>query len=301
MAGLSGAHQRPWRFRGYVFVGTDQGSLEVFDISNPLAPKLIGGCNTARAFVSSPRMGVRGKHVCLTGWFGAGTNSATGFQVIDVSKPDRPNPIGWYETSDFQANGVTMAENYAYLAGVRITGPNAAVARLLVVDISDPVKPQLASACEWEGNAQDVTISGNYAYVSGNGGWSWPTGLGLAVIDLSDPAKPQLVVGVSGVYGRLAVSGRYECTLAGGRQFGTNRVTGLEYRYLRSSPAPTVGDECEGEAGTWWCPATMPSCGTVAGLVRTILPRGARRHEQPVHARTRGPIGWYGLSFGGVR
>ena len=57
------------------------------------------------------------------------------------------------------------------------------VSGLAVVDIADPVTPVLEGTCDTPGNAQDVFVSGSFAYIAdGNGG--------LRIVDVSDPSLP---------------------------------------------------------------------------------------------------------------
>ncbi|MCP4711717.1 MAG: T9SS type A sorting domain-containing protein [Planctomycetes bacterium] len=53
-----------------------------------------------------------------------------------------------------------------------------------VMDISDPANPQIIGEVELAGSSFDIDISGNYAYLAGNG---------LTVIDISDLSQPVIV------------------------------------------------------------------------------------------------------------
>jgi hypothetical protein len=73
--------------------------------------------------------------------------------------------------------GIAVAGDYVYLAnwseGLRI------------VDISDPALPTVVGSVAGQGIADDVEVSGGYAYMIDGGG--------LRVIDVSDPANPVIV------------------------------------------------------------------------------------------------------------
>jgi hypothetical protein len=69
--------------------------------------------------------------------------------------------------------------DYAYLCG-------GGTFDLAIVDISDPSQPTLISTLDSLYNVEDVSVSGNYAYLA------WSVG-GLAVVDVADPAEPVMV------------------------------------------------------------------------------------------------------------
>jgi hypothetical protein len=56
---------------------------------------------------------------------------------------------------------------------------------LVVVDISNPASPALAGGYNTADYANDVTVSGNYAYLAD--GWN-----GLLRLNISNPASPTL-------------------------------------------------------------------------------------------------------------
>lgn len=71
---------------------------------------------------------------------------------------------------------------------------------LHAMDVSDPGNPLIISMIEIN-SAQDLAVSGNFAFVIGEGG--------LQVIDISDPTRLRLVGGFGGVTGNaLAVTGQ---------------------------------------------------------------------------------------------
>ena len=89
------------------------------------------------------------------------------------------------------ANRVRVSGNYAYVA--------AGTAGLLVVDISDPVRPGIVTSLTTT-NAKDIDLYQNSVYLAdGNGG--------LKVIDISDPLAPvQIGSYNSGIVDAFAVS-----------------------------------------------------------------------------------------------
>jgi hypothetical protein len=98
---------------------------------------------------------------------------------------------------------VAVAGQCAYVADDQTIGGG-----LRVIDVSDPDNPVQRGYCETPGDAFDVALAGDYAYVA-----DWDAG--VSVIDVSDPTNPQVVgqydtpglamgVAVCGAYAYLA-------------------------------------------------------------------------------------------------
>ncbi len=73
-----------------------------------------------------------------------------------------------------QAYGVTMVGPYAYCAWVN---------GLVILDVSNPLDPQLISRTYCQGNGLDVDVAGDYAFLANDTS-------GLQVINVSDPHNP---------------------------------------------------------------------------------------------------------------
>ena len=153
--------------RAYVAAGT--AGLQVVDISDPVAPALMGGYNTDGK--------AEGVYVAdnLVAYIADG---AEGLQVIDVSKPAKPKRLGGYKTGGY-ASGVWVVGDIAYLADGASKG-------LQIFDVSNPAAPAPVRSIGTGGTAEDVYVAGNYAYVA-NGE------KGLQVIDV-DPLNPLTLV-----------------------------------------------------------------------------------------------------------
>ncbi len=94
-------------------------------------------------------------------------------------------------------NGIQIATsgNYAYV--VRNGGTN-----FLVLDVSNPASPSLVGSLTLTNTLTDITVSGNYAYVTGTS-----DSAELQVVDISNPASPSLAatLNMSGNGNGLAV------------------------------------------------------------------------------------------------
>jgi hypothetical protein len=93
---------------------------------------------------------------------------------------------------------VAVKGNYAYT----VNGGG-----LRVVDVSDPTEPKEAGFCGTPGDAQEVTVAGDYAYTGEEGD---PTG-SMSIINVSDPLSPAAtgVYVTSGHIYDVAVDGEY--------------------------------------------------------------------------------------------
>ena len=187
--------------RAYV-VGTGVGGLQVIDISNPIAPAVIGSLalNEAsnvtaagpRVYVADGTFGVRivnatvlpptivGSYnspgfaldVFVSGTTAYVADHTSGLRVVNVTNPALP-----VETSSFataaSCRDVVVSGKVAYVA--------CATQGLLTLDLSVS-PPSLLDVCDTPDNAWAVAVTGNFAYVADRAG-------GLQVIDVTDPAN----------------------------------------------------------------------------------------------------------------
>jgi len=169
----------------FAYVAAGSTGVQVFDISNPLAPKRVGTVDTSGSAYG----------VTLSGNYAYVADGEAGLQVVDVSDASSLRRVGGFETSG-SAYGVAVSGNYAYLAdgsaGVR------------VIEVSNRVEPKRVGGFSSSGWAYGVAIAGRYAYVA-DGYY------GLQVMDLSDSFAARRVGGfdTSGYAYGVAVSGNY--------------------------------------------------------------------------------------------
>ncbi len=194
------------------------GLFQVFDISDPSAPRIAGSCrvpgNTPGAVAAE------GSLVFAANWngkadtqqlhiidisepstptlltsYGTPRGSTTydiavsgsdllvaaagGLWIIDVSKPRTPALLSTFRGRARWVRGVDFSGSMAYIATSMATGASW----LQIVDISDPSAPTQVGICRTPGVAQDVAVLGTLAFVADREA-------GLEVIDVSDPANP---------------------------------------------------------------------------------------------------------------
>jgi hypothetical protein len=174
--------------------------LGVMDISDPSKPKNVGRYEAGTALVG---LALQGNYGYVAGRPSQGRG---GLHVVDISDPSNPRLAGRYDGGG-EAFGVAVFGIYAYLVqGPRWNGSNIVSGGLHISDISNPMNPRRAGVYDTTGSAHDVTVSGNYAYLVGEG-------IGLHVLDISNPAQPQRFGAIDsnelGTTETVAVSGGY--------------------------------------------------------------------------------------------
>jgi len=178
----------------YALLANWGGGLNVIDVSDVAAPRLVG---------EFAERGAVARDVEVSGNLACVVDGDAGLLVpIDVSNPANPQWLSRYEVGD-SFSGFALQGNHAYLATWR--------SGLRVIDLSDPAKPRQVGAVTNDFRVNHVAVAGNYAYAAAewNEGGVWIRG--LRVIDISDPTNPSPIGGcpTPGVAMRVAVSGRY--------------------------------------------------------------------------------------------
>lgn len=130
-------------------------------------------------------------------------------EIIDVANPEMPQKVGEYVFSSEQPDNEwtsTVGENYGFM--IRRAPGLSDLAELLVIDLSNPTRPQLISTLALsQGDVRDITVADNYAYILGING--------MSVFDISDPDNPRQA-GVSRFGGEKIFVDRTTLYVAGG-------------------------------------------------------------------------------------
>lgn len=200
----------------YVYLAEGDSGLKVIDVSNLNNPiqvselllpgpvnKLIA--NNQTLYVAEGR------------WDGG--QWIGGLRTLDVSDPFNPQPLGFYD-SPGESNFISLVGDYVYmnkqyvetliidisdlnnptLAGSFSTRfGNAYLSGYLlfigmkIFDVSNPLNPILLGEAVFQGGAEDVTVSDNYAFIT-NGNYydgnAWRVGQKIRVFNITDPANP---------------------------------------------------------------------------------------------------------------
>jgi hypothetical protein len=136
----------------------------VLDVSGPSASREVG-------FFNAPR---RLENLTVTGEF-AYVKSGTVLQIIDLSAPANPRPVGSIGVGSLDFKKMAVAGDYAYLA----SGNGG----MRVLDVSDPAHPQMVDTLANGGWVTDVAATDRHAYLLDGGK--------LEVLDVSNSTAPQ--------------------------------------------------------------------------------------------------------------
>jgi hypothetical protein len=171
----------------YAYVTSESHGLDIIDISNPYAPKLVSSIKTGFGYTNG--VYIKNSYAYVVG------KKRGGMKIIDISNPSNPYIVGAINSPD-RAYAVEVVGEYAYISGGSVG--------LVIVDISNPKNPQLAGVYNTSGYAVFTRVVGELAYVADEGG-------GLQIINIKNPKNPQLVgsldVGIK--YNALDVLGKY--------------------------------------------------------------------------------------------
>jgi hypothetical protein len=212
----------------YVVTAGTSDSLQVFDVSNPEEPVVLGSVSVGN---DPEQITVSNDYAYVANF---GDNSLS---VVDVSNPSSPSVVGTLSLTGLTTD-VFHAGKYLYVTdggSMKIVDvvnpanpvviselalgniPNSVVVQgryayvgneaseLHIIDVADPYNPTLLSTVSGlDGAVHAISVQGRYVYVSGNFN-------GFETIDVADPASPVLVddlSGLSGIYS-MEAAGRY--------------------------------------------------------------------------------------------
>jgi hypothetical protein len=176
----------------YAYVADWSGFMHAIDVTEATDPELVD-----ISLVSYENEKISGTHsVYVAGNNAYFTNYRNGLQQIDVSDLEHPELNGTYDTpADALAVYVTeyVTEDsstlYAYVVDDSAgTDPGEEGLRIIEVLDFSPLPlifPELKGFCATPGDAQDIFVSGDYAYVADGGS-------GLQIINVSDKANASI-------------------------------------------------------------------------------------------------------------
>ncbi len=106
-----------------------------------------------------------------------------GLAIIDL-EPDAAAPKAWLQT-DGRSRAIAVSGRHAFLAdgSATLDDGSQVPSALVVIDVSQPDAPEVVSSVALSGEARDVAVAGEHAYVAGDAS-------GLLVLDVTDPAAP---------------------------------------------------------------------------------------------------------------
>ncbi len=151
------------------YVAADDAGLKIIDVSNPNAPKYLGGCITGG---SAMDVQVNGNYAYVADY-------AQGLKVVDITNPAFPKIVGKYSTEGL-ALGLHVVGNTAYVCD----------GDLNIIDVSNPTALKRLGVYTTGDNgfAWNVQVVGNLAYLAADSD-------GLQIIDISQPGSPIIIGG----------------------------------------------------------------------------------------------------------
>jgi len=186
----------------YAYLTDYNCGLRMVDTSNPSRPRVIGSYSLLKRESGEYKVcdvAVMGNFAYLVYEDEHYGNELGGLGVLDVSDPSHPSELGFCDMNngwgDHFNYRVAIAGDYAYIAGR---------GEIFVVDVSDSTQPREAGSLDFDGEALDMAVTGNYAYVAVEDS-------SLRVVDVSNPAQPR-EIGFCSTVGRalaVAVDGNY--------------------------------------------------------------------------------------------
>ncbi|NER21807.1 MAG: hypothetical protein F6J96_14145 [Symploca sp. SIO1C2] len=189
------------------YVADLDSGLQIIDVKDPTAPKILGSIDTHRAL----RLAIADNKAYIADW-------TSGLQIIDVSNVEAPQLLGSFDTPDY-AHEVAISDNKAYVAdygsGVQI------------IDVKDPADPKHLSSFNTPGSALGVLLVGNTAYVADGKS-------GLQILDVSHPNAPTLL----GSFDTPGVA--YKVAIADNIAYVADEEYGLQIIDVSNSEAPKL-------------------------------------------------------------
>jgi hypothetical protein len=182
---------------GYAYVTRNTQGLQIYDVSNPSEPVMVGSYDTP-GFA---------KDVAVSGDY-AYVADGSSLQVINVANPAAPVFVASLAT--VQSSGVTVAGQTAYVCASSV---------LLTVDVSNPsvpIKTVTTPVPTLAGVFTSSRLDSGRLYCSLGSG-------GLCVFSVTNPAAPVFL----GALGELGGGSASRVEVAGGRAYLANGSEGL--------------------------------------------------------------------------
>jgi hypothetical protein len=155
----------------YAYVGSGlEGALAIMDISTPLLPQQVGSYTLEGVFAD---IAVKGNYAYVLD----GSAYAGGIIVLDISNPAAPVEVHTLTFRDYlSACGSATVEDMHLIGDYLVLAEDNLTESVFILDISNPINPQLVSQYPFDGGAYSVFGLFNRLYIGGR--------LGLHVLQL---------------------------------------------------------------------------------------------------------------------
>lgn len=206
----------------YAYVTDGYAGIQVVDISTPSNPSHVGSYN--------PSSGQFNGLYVKDGYIYTSMVSSGTFFILDASDPSHLSLKSSYNLEgnhyEFLA---TVNGSYAYMVATAEDGSYGDYRYLAIVSLVDLANPEEVSRLDLDCVIEDVSVNGNYAYVSCGSD-------GLKIINISTPSSPSLVKSYA------LSAGAYALTVSGNYAYVSTEEGGLSIINISTPSLPsTVG------------------------------------------------------------
>ncbi len=165
-----------------LFVGYDNGYVQLFDVSSPTQPVSIADVFASGGSFNEYRKEVWELVLQDTLLYVA---FESGLNILNISDVSHPEIIGSFQTSEewWISHAVEVVDGIAYLAA----------GKLWIIDVSDPTNPTEISQYSTYEYASDLEISGNILFVADKSNSDPSVYSRLTAVDVSDPEFPETI------------------------------------------------------------------------------------------------------------
>ena len=218
--------------------------------------------------------------VALSGTYAYVATHLGRVEIIDASDPARLFRVGGFEVADDWLNPRLVVSDKLLFVMIALFDPlglSIQTRGLLIMDISDPRKPQQLAffRCDPDQVPEDFIVSGNYAYVAAGD---------LLVVDISNPAQPELAAVYPGKAFSLAVADQFAYLAGEGLEIIDISDPRRPQR-VSNMRAGLVRDVVVGGGHAYMVSITPPEIDTAIEIVDV----GDPSHPQQVDRYTTGP------------
>ncbi|HLB95624.1 MAG TPA: hypothetical protein VJK26_01830 [Patescibacteria group bacterium] len=223
---------------GNYLYATDNQTLKIINIQNPLSPTLTGTLNLPDS----------GYGVTVASGKAYIADYLAGLVIANVSNPAAPSILGQLDTPG-QAFSVAVSGNTAIVAD----GSGTSTGAVQSIDVANAAAPRILSSFTTANFANDVVISGNLAYVAARTA-------GLYILNISNPSALQQV---SRTVTKDSAFGVYVSGTSAYVAISSNTTKGLQIFNVSNPAAPQETAFL-----------TLPYPGGVVGVVRAVTASG---------------------------
>ena len=178
----------------HAFIATGETGLKIFDISDAEFPLPIGCYDDDGRFEAVKIVDEIAYLICR---MTIGEDIGVFLRLLDVSDPTDLSLVGTcnigISNDILNSTGISIFDNYAYVAFTSGWGENGASGTFQVIDISDMTSPEVIWIYEREGFVRNLQVVEDRAFVLGCEEVNDVPFSSLIVFDLSEPENPDSV------------------------------------------------------------------------------------------------------------